>query len=46
MVLIFSPDFILVGGGRCVIIDDSYYDNLMALVYSLNTNSGLTSSIR
>ena len=33
--------------GGCVIVDDSYYGNLMALVYSslmIPTNSGLTSA--
>lgn len=30
-VLTFPPDFIVVGGGGCAIIGDSYYGNLMAL---------------
>jgi hypothetical protein len=32
-VLTFSSDFVVVGGCGCVIIDDSYYGNLVALVY-------------
>jgi hypothetical protein len=32
-VLTFSADFVVVGGCGCVIIDDSYYGNLVALVY-------------
>lgn len=46
-VLTFSPDFIVGGGCSCVIIDDSYYGNLMAGTLRCSliipTNSELTS---